>query len=123
MPSSRVVLLIEDEALIAIYLEDLMKELGVRFLGPVATMADALRHAQTAPVHAAILNWIIEGQPAFEVAEALDSRNIPFGFASGVMRGAIETKWADRPFITKPYSLNDLQAFLNDLLAQTSSPA
>ena len=120
MSDGRVVLLVEDEALIAVYLEDLMKELGIRFLGPVATMADALRHAQTAQIHAAILNWIIEGLPAFAVAQALDSRNIPFGFASGVMRGAIDTKWADRPFVTKPYTMEDLRALLNALLSQTS---
>jgi hypothetical protein len=86
-------------------------------------MADALRHAQTAQMDAAILNWIIEGQPALAIAEALESRNIPFGFALGVMRGAIDTKWADRPFITKPYTMEDLRELLNDVLAQTSRPA
>jgi DNA-binding NarL/FixJ family response regulator len=113
------VLLVEDEALIAIYLEDLMKELGIRFLGPIATMAEALRQAQTAQIDAAILNWILEGQPAYAIAEALDNRHIPFGFASGVLRGAIDTKWADRPFITKPYTIEGLRELLNTLLSKT----
>jgi DNA-binding NarL/FixJ family response regulator len=120
MSDGRVVLLVEDEALIAIYLEDLMKSLGIRFLGPIATMAEALHQARTAQINAAILNWIIEGQPAYAVADALDDRHIPFGFASGVLRGAIDTKWADRPFVTKPYTIEGLQELLSSLLAGSS---
>lgn len=120
MSDGRVVLLVEDDRLIAIYLEDLMKELGIQFLGPIATMAEALRQAHTAQIDAAILNWIIGGQPASAVAEALDDRHIPFGFASGAPREAIDTKWAGRPFVTKPYTLAGLREVLSSLLAESS---
>jgi hypothetical protein len=114
------VLLVEDEALIAIYLEDIMKSLGVRFLGPISTVTEAVRQAQTAKIDPAILNWIVGGQPAHAVAEALDERKIPFGFASGVLRGAIGTKWADRPLVTKPHTIDGLRELLGTLLAESS---
>ena len=121
MSNGRVVLLVEDEALIALYLEELMSELRIRFVGPVTTMAEAVRQARTAKIDAAVLNWIIEGQPAHAVAEALDDRGIPFGFASGALKASVDPKWANRPFVTKPYTLDGLRDLLNALLGNAST--
>ena len=83
--AAKQILVVEDEALIAIYLEGLIPELGCGCVGPVVKLSEAIEQARTAIVDAAILNLIVDGQPAYAVAEILARRGIPFGFASGVM--------------------------------------
>ena len=120
------ILVVEDETLIAIYLEGLIRELGCVCVGPIATLADAIAQAQTAVVDAAILNLIVDGQPAYAVAEILARRGIPFGFASGVLHASILPEWASRPRVDKPYSLQGveqlLQALLTDVERSSAEP-
>jgi hypothetical protein len=111
------ILVVEDEALIAIYLEGLIRELGCICVGPILTLSDAIEQAQTAAVDAAILNLILDGQPAYAVAEILAQRGIPFGFASGVMHASILPEWTERPRVDKPYSLEGVERLIEALLA------
>lgn len=122
MPSGRKrVLVIEDEALIGIYLETLLLELGYDCVGPVARLSEAIREAETARVDAAVLNLILDGQPAYAVAEILDRRSIPFGFASGVPQLLVSPEWNARPRIEKPYTAEGVRPFLLTLLGQSRS--
>lgn len=113
------VLVVEDEALIAIYLEGLLHDLGYVCVGPIPKLSQAIEYAETALVDAAILNLIIDGQPAYAVAEILARRGIPFGFASGVVFATILPEWASRPRVDKPYSLEGVRQLLQTLLAAT----
>jgi len=79
-------------------------------------LSEAIKQAQTAIVDAAILNLIVDGQPAYAVAEILARRGIPFGFASGVMQASILPEWATRPRVDKPYSLQGVQRLIETLL-------
>ncbi len=117
--SPKQILVVEDEALIAVYLEGLIRELGCICVGPILSLSDAIEQARTAVVDAAILNLIIDGQPAYVVAEILDRRGIPFGFASGVVHASIIPEWASRPRVDKPYSLEGVQQLLRTLLSDT----
>ena len=110
------ILVVEDEALIAVYVEGLIRELGCVCIGPIVRLSEAIKQAQTAIVDAAILNLIVDGQPAYAVAEILARRGIPFGFASGVMQASILPEWATRPRVDKPYSLQGVQRLIETLL-------
>jgi hypothetical protein len=112
----RQVLVVEDETLIAIYVQGLLRDLGVVCIGPIGTLSEAIRQAETALADAAIINLIIEGQPAFAVAEILARRGIPFGFASGAHRSVMPPEWLSRPHVNKPYSVSDIQGLLAKLL-------
>jgi hypothetical protein len=114
--AAKQILVVEDEALIAIYLEGLIRELGCVCVGPVVKLSEAIEQARTAIVDAAILNLIVDGQPAYAVAEILARRGIPFGFASGVMHASILPEWAARPRVDKPYSLQGVQRLIETLL-------
>ena len=114
--AAKQILVVEDEALIAIYLEGLIRELGCVCVGPVVKLSEAIEQARTAIVDAAILNLIVDGQPAYAVAEILARRGIPFGFASGVMQASILPEWATRPRVDKPYSLQGVQRLVETLL-------
>ena len=76
------ILVVEDEALIAMLVLDYLRDLGCICIGPYARLPEALHAAKTAPIDAAILNLVLQGKPAYEVADVLAKRGIPFVFAS-----------------------------------------
>ena len=112
------VLVVEDEALIAVLVTDYLRDLGCVCVGPYARLPEALHAAKTAPVDAAILNLVLQGQHAYEVADILAKRNIPFVFATGMPHGGIDGAWSDRPFMTKPYTQDDVRTLLLQLFDQ-----
>ena len=113
---ARRILVVEDDALIAQSLIDAIIDLGFECVGPVADLAAGLRLATEEPLDAAILNLIIRGGTAYGVAAILDSRNIPFAFASGVPHDGLETDWKGRPFLEKPYSMDNIRETLQHLI-------
>src|SRR5437773_1446146 len=73
-------------------------------------------------IDAAILNLIIQGKKAYEIAEVLSRRRIPFGFASGAQHDPIARGWFDRPFLVKPYTIQDIAHLLSKVLAESFNP-
>jgi DNA-binding NarL/FixJ family response regulator len=68
------ILLIEDEFLIASMVQDMLGELGCVCIGPIVNKEEGLRAATAAECDAAILNLIIQGKPAYDIATILASR-------------------------------------------------
>jgi CheY-like chemotaxis protein len=65
-------LLVEDEYLLALYLSEMLEDLGAQVLGPVASVADALELIDKAPeIDAAILDVNLAGEAVFPVADRL----------------------------------------------------
>jgi DNA-binding response OmpR family regulator len=83
-----VVLLVEDEFLIALDLEWLLERHGWRVLGPAATVAQALRllEQDEEPPDAALLDVNLRGELVTPVAAALRARGVPFVLASAYDR-------------------------------------
>ena len=119
--AGRRILLIEDEPLVALLAADYIVQLGGVCLGPIGNLADALAAARTSPCDAAVINLVIQGQHAYAVVEALAERGVPFGFASGVPRNGIDTKWRNRPYLSKPYSVDDMQKLLLEIFTSAAS--
>jgi CheY-like chemotaxis protein len=117
------VLVVEDEPLIAILVGDYLTELGCVCIGPFGRLPEALEAARTAPIDAAILNLVIGGRHAYEVAAILAQRDIPFAFASGMAREGIAGPWADRPYMTKPYTVDDVRIMLLQLFKELGPAA
>lgn len=88
MPDSNIaglrLLLVEDEYLLALYLSEMLEDMGAEVLGPVASVADALDLIEKAPeIDAAILDVNLGGEAVYPVADRLLDRHVPFAFASG----------------------------------------
>jgi two-component system, response regulator PdtaR len=81
-PDGRLVLVVEDELLIAMDLELLLQRNGWRVLGPAATVAEALRMLQGATPDVALLDINLRGELVTPVAEELRARGVPFVLAS-----------------------------------------
>ncbi|NYZ12000.1 response regulator [Azospirillum sp. RWY-5-1] len=112
----RSILLVEDEAVVAMMVEDMLAEAGASVVGPAYSLDQALDLARSAePVHAALLDVNVGGQAVFPVAEALAARGIPFAFASGYGEGGIVDAFRNRPSLQKPFHEADLLTVLSGL--------
>jgi CheY-like chemotaxis protein len=78
------ILIVEDEALVALDLELAFEDEGAEIVGPALTLRDALevlRGDQT--IDGAVLDVDLGGSDVFPVAERLRERGIPFVFHTG----------------------------------------
>lgn len=112
----RSILIVEDEALVAMMIEDLLLDFGAAVVGPAATLTEALELARTAtPLHAAVLDLNIAGESSVAVADVLAARGVPFAFASGYGEGGLPPELEDRPMLAKPFSQESLIRILRRL--------
>jgi DNA-binding response OmpR family regulator len=77
------VLVLEDEALIALNLQDDLQDAGYEVAGPFTTCAAALEWLQTETPDTAILDAALKDGPCREVALELSRREVPFLIYSG----------------------------------------
>jgi CheY-like chemotaxis protein len=77
------VLLLEDEFLIALDAEQILKDLGASTVEIVANLADAENRAHERRFDVALLDVNINGQMSFDLAQRLRQRGIPVVFATG----------------------------------------
>lgn len=115
--SGKRVLLVEDEALIAMLAEEMLADLGCIVHGVAGTVSDALAIAQRGGFDLAVLDVNVARERVFPVADALIAQSIPFAFASGYGEQDIMDGYRDRPMVSKPYSALDLERALTAALA------
>lgn len=82
------IMIVEDEALVALMVEDLLKDFGCEISGSFGAVDDALAYLQDAAtpppaLDGAVLDVNIGGTMVFPVAERLRAAGIPFVFATG----------------------------------------
>jgi DNA-binding response OmpR family regulator len=102
-PNRPLVLVAEDEAVIALELKDSLNAAGLNIAGPFATCADAEKWLQTGQPDAAILDSQLKDGPCDAVAADLSRRGVPMVIFSGHddrREGSpVAWKWA---WLTKP---------------------
>jgi len=113
-PSSPCVLLVEDEALIAMVLEDRLLASGYRVI-TAATLPSAMEMAENTGIDAAVLDIELQGDRSFPVANLLRRRGIPFVFSSSCDAREVPKDLRNEPFMQKPYNTAALLATLASL--------
>lgn len=103
MPRPDAVLIVEDEGLISIMLEELVREMGARAIDVFSSNADALAALASRTYDCAILDVVVRDGTSMPVADALAERGIPFLFSSGVGPEALEPRHRGRRLISKPF--------------------
>ena len=111
------ILVVEDEAIIAMLVEEMVLDFGSEVVGPAAKMDEALRLASQAPLDAAILDVNVGGAVVFPVADVLQQRGIPIIFATGYGTGTLPSRFAHRPTLPKPFDYESLAEALRAVLA------
>ncbi|MCC7271598.1 MAG: response regulator [Alphaproteobacteria bacterium] len=102
------VLVVEDEAMIAMLMEDMLAEAGCGTTIVAATLEDALRDAEDAAIDLAIVDLNLAGKDALPVAAVLRRRAVPFVFSTGYGAGGLPDEHRGVPILQKPFQEDDL---------------
>jgi two-component sensor histidine kinase/CheY-like chemotaxis protein len=115
-PGGRV-LVVEDEALTALALEQVLMEAGFVVLGPVGRIEDALDILGSMRPDVAVLDVNLFGQDVYPVANRLVEMGVPFLFCSGYAKlDDIGEHLKRAPHLSKPVLADHLLATLTSLL-------
>lgn len=113
----RRVLVVEDEALVAMLIEDVLTDAGFEVAGPFAQADKALRWLEQEEIDGAILDVNLGGgERSYSIASELSARGVPFLFVTGYGRSGIDARFAGVPVLQKPFSAKTLQGVLERLL-------
>jgi CheY-like chemotaxis protein len=114
------VLIVEDEALVAMLLEAYLAELGCVVAGSASRVSRALETLQNTQVDAAILDLNVNGEDVSPIVNILDGRGTPFIFASGYAEG-LDARWAGRRVLQKPFTSEELREALQSAVSRSST--
>jgi DNA-binding response OmpR family regulator len=103
-------LIAEDQAVIAMWLEDSLEEAGLAVAGPFNSCQAALDWIETHTPAVAILDVQLRDGPCTELARTLADRGVPVLIYSGVDRHSVPAELDGLPWIEKPASYSDLLA-------------
>ena len=115
------VLLVEDEAMLAMLVKDLLHDLGCEDVVTAGRLDQAMEAARSAAVDVAILDVNLAGMLTYPVAAVLRERGIPFIFVTGYAAGGLTPEYAGYPTLQKPFRRGDLGAALERALAGRAS--
>jgi chemotaxis family two-component system sensor kinase Cph1 len=99
---ARRVMIVEDEALVALVLADQLADMGLSVVGPCSSLAEAVAAAAENEFDAAILDVNLGGELVYPVADLLSSRGIPFVFVTGYGQESIDRRFAHTTVLEKP---------------------
>jgi two-component system, response regulator PdtaR len=121
--TSCLILVVEDEFLIAMELEGVLIRAGHKVLGPAATVSKALALLDDRTPDATVLDVNLGGERVTPVAEALEKRRIPFVLASAYTSSdlANEPVLSNAPKVGKPTSALSLLQELGRMLGPRRS--
>jgi DNA-binding response OmpR family regulator len=115
-------LLVEDEALVAMLIEDALDDAGAVMIGPFAAVAPALAAIPEARPELAVLDLNLGGESSLPIADDLALRGVPLVFASGYGQAGLPPRFRNRPMLAKPFDPTELIAVLTTLW-ETRQPA
>jgi DNA-binding response OmpR family regulator len=114
-------LLVEDEALVAMLVHDIISDAGAIVVCAAPNVEAAISALDCESVDGAILDVNLSGELVDPVADELTARNIPFMFLTGYGRSGISDRFPDAIVVTKPFEDAQLLAAVNSVLLKERS--
>jgi CheY-like chemotaxis protein len=112
------VLLVEDEAIIAMTAEDMLEELGCALAATASSVEEAFTCVEAKAFDVALLDINLNGEQSLPVAALLREQGTPFAFTTGYGAAGSGANYADVPLVTKPYQIADLERALRQALGR-----
>jgi CheY-like chemotaxis protein len=117
------VLVVEDEALIAMLVEDMIHGSGGEMVGSASKLTDAVDLARRAEADVALLDLRLGSTSSYPVADVLRERGVPIVFTSGYGSAGLIQRFQDCPMLDKPFDQHSLeQAIGTALRSRAGSP-
>lgn len=119
--AGRKVLIVEDEAVAALYLAGLVRDLGCVVVGPAQALGEAMALARGELLDAAMLDLNLRGEAAWPVADELHSRNVPFVILSGYAELDVGRETGALVILAKPVAPEQVAAALAACIGRNQS--
>jgi DNA-binding response OmpR family regulator len=110
------IMILEDEVLVSIVIEDLVRDMGASDVLVFADASKALEAIETAKVDLAILDVHLGNGTSFAVADVLAARGVPFMFSGALGAVEVEERHRHRPMLGKPFADEELRAHVLGLV-------
>lgn len=110
--ANQLILLVEDEPMIAMMLADMLTDNGELVDGPYGGLNEALLAATNNDLKAGILDVNVGGNAVYPIADMLAKRSIPFVFVTGYTNETIEPRYHYVPVLQKPVEPQQVWAAL-----------
>jgi CheY-like chemotaxis protein len=112
--TSRSILIVEDEPLIAMMLEDFLETLGHKVAASCDGVDAALAQVEAGGFDVAILDVSLkDGRQVWPVADRLAAAGIPFVLATGGHVEPPPASHAGAPVLAKPYTIDAIEPALD----------
>jgi len=112
------ILIVEDDYLIAALIERILLSAGFDVSGPIPRISEAQEVASYGAFDAAILDINLNGDRVYPVAEILSQRNVPYLFITGYSGHDLPAQFTAPPRINKPFKREELLDALSSLLRE-----
>jgi DNA-binding response OmpR family regulator len=119
MPDQGIILLVEDDAMIAMLVADQCETLGFDEPLHVDTIDAALAAVAAGGIAAALVDVHLGEEACWPVADALADAGVPFALMTGGA-GRVPHAHAGRPILVKPFRIAQFDSMLKALLAVQS---
>jgi CheY-like chemotaxis protein len=116
-------LLVEDEAVVGMFMEELLDEMGFAPTSPVASLGEAIAAAKRERFDGAVLDMNLKGELVYPLADLLRSQNVPFVFVTGYSELGVDSRFAGVPVVQKPVTSDALAAALFSKFGKFVAPA
>ncbi len=114
----RRVLVVEDDMIIAMMVEDMLRDLGCAVVGPANGLGEGLALARDeGAIDAALLDVNLGGETVFPLADSLRARGVPLIFSTGYGENGLRAADLGCAILRKPYRASDVRCALNTALA------
>lgn len=106
------ILVVEDEALVAMAIRESLDTLGYAVVGPCGNITEAVIALRHNRVDAAVLDINLGGDLVYPLADILVAENIPFVFVTGYGHEELESRFSAIPILQKPIEPHALRTVL-----------
>jgi PAS domain S-box-containing protein len=114
------VLVVEDEALVAMQVKSDLENAGHIVVGPARTLAQGIELARSNELDFALLDLRLGDDLSTLVAEQLLSRSIPFAFSTGYEdRGILPKHLQEIPCLAKPYAIGGVCRMVDRMIGES----
>jgi len=115
------VLIVEDQALIAMDLQMALESQTLEVVGPVASAREAQILLADVPVDAALVDFLLEDGTAESLFDFLNKNEIPYALCTGADAEELSARFPTTPILKKPYLVEDVIQVVRALLPDDAS--
>jgi DNA-binding response OmpR family regulator len=107
--TGKIVLLVEDDYLVADVLRTALEEEGMQVVGPYPSISSAVRALDTEErIDVALLDVHLNNERVFPLADRLIDERVPAIFVTGYESETFPERFADHPRLGKPVKFEEL---------------